>query len=140
MTAKKMSEQGLWNMVKQKLTDQGIDLENVLEMIANVGEDEVQVVCATADDLSASIEEMMGTNRNQVVMVRVDEDTEKKLAMWVETGAVKSKSEAAALFIKEGLKVRSRELDDLTDAIDDVTKAKERLRSRAKTIFGEEKS
>ncbi len=60
--------------------------------------------------------------------------------MWVETDAVKSKSEAAALFIKEGLKVRSRELDELTDAIDDVKKAKERLQSRAKKIFGEEKS
>jgi hypothetical protein len=137
---KKLSEKGLWNMIKQKLTDQGIELDNVLEMIANVDEDAVRVVCATADDLSASIEELTGANRNQVVMVRVDEDTEEKLEMWVETGAVKSKSEAAALFIKEGLKVRSRELDALTEAIDDVKKAKERLQSQAKKIFGEETS
>jgi len=101
--AKKLSEEGLWNMIKQKLTDQGIELENVLDMIANLDDSEVKVVCATGDDLAASIDELTGANRKQVVMVRVDEDTEKKLAMWVETGAVKSKSEAAALFIKEGL-------------------------------------
>ncbi len=137
---KKLSEKDLWKMVKRKLKDQGIGFENLLETLANVDETDIKVICAAEGDLSASIEELTGTNRSEVVMVRVDEETDRKLSMWVETDAVKSKSEAAALFIKEGLKVRSRELDELTDAIDDVKKAKERLQSRAKKIFGEEKS
>ena len=137
---KKASEKTLWNLIKRKLDEQGIELDNVLDMITNLDDDAVHVVCATTDDLSASIEELTGSSRNQVVMVRVDEDTEQKLGMWVETGAVKSKSEAAALFIKEGLKVRSRELNELTDAIDEVKKAKERLQSQARKIFGEDKS
>lgn len=136
----KLSEEDLWKMVKSKLKDQGIGFENLLETLANVDETDIQVICAVGGDLSASIEELTGTNRSEVVMVRVDEETDRKLSMWVETDALKSKSEAAALFIKEGLKVRSRELDELTDAIDDVKKAKERLQSRAKKIFGEEKS
>ncbi len=137
---KKLSEKDLWEMVKRKLKDQGIGFENLLETLANVDETDIKVICAAEGDLSASIEELTGTNRSEVVMVRVDEETDRKLAMWVETDAVKSKSEAAALFIKEGLKVRSRELDELTDAIDDVKKAKQRLQSRAKKIFGEGKS
>ena len=81
---------------------------------------------------------LVRTKGNEWTVVK-DEETDRKLSMWVETDAVKSKSEAAALFIKEGLKARSRELDELTDAIDDVKKAKERLQSRARKIFGKEK-
>ena len=134
---KKLSEKELWEMIKRKLEDQGIELENLLDIVANVDDADVKVVCATLDDLGASIDELAGSNRDQVVMVRVDEATVQTLSMWVETGAVKSKSEAAALFIKEGLRVRAHELDELTDAIDDVKKARERLQSRAKKIFGE---
>lgn len=136
--AKNLDEQQLWSMIKRKLADQGIELEDLLEMIGHAGEDQVAVVCATDDNLGVSLDELAESQRDQVVMVRVDEDTVQKLVMWTETGVVKSKSEAAALFIKEGLKVRKRELDELTDAIDDVKKAKDRLRSRARTIFGEE--
>jgi hypothetical protein len=135
---KKRSEKDLWEMVKRKLKEQGIGFEDLLETLDSVDEADIRVICAAAGDLSESIEELIGTNRSEVVMVRVDEETDRKLSMWVETDAVKSKSEAAALFIKEGLKVRSRELDELTDAINDVKKAKERLQSRAKKIFGKE--
>jgi hypothetical protein len=134
---KRVSEEGLWQMIKRKLEEQGIGLENLHDIVANLEDDCVKVVVATADDLGASIDELTGSNRDQVVMVRVDEDTIRKLNMWVETDAVKSKSEAAALFMKEGLKVRAKELDELTDAIDDVKKARERLQSRAREIFGE---
>jgi hypothetical protein len=55
----------------------------------------------------------------------------------VETGAVKSRSEAAALFIKEGLKVRAKELEQLRGALKGVEEAKEKLRARAREVFGE---
>ena len=135
--AKAMEEKELWELIKRKLQDQGIELENVLEMISKVDEADVAVVCATGDDLGASIEELAGTSRDKVVMVRVDESTLEKLNMWTETGMVKSKSEAAALFIKEGLKVRAQELDELSGAINEVKKAKAHLETKAKKIFGE---
>ena len=58
------------------------------------------------------------------------------LDAWVETGAVKSRSEAAALFIREGLGVRESELADLKEALEGVNEAKERLRSRASRVLG----
>ena len=69
-------------------------------------------------------------------MVRVDQETTTKLDTWVETGAVKSRSEAAALFIREGLKVRESELDRLRDVLQSYNEAKDRLRREARDAFG----
>jgi Arc/MetJ-type ribon-helix-helix transcriptional regulator len=68
-------------------------------------------------------------------MVRSDEETTKKLDAWLETGAFKSRSEAAALFIREGLKVHARELDELEEALQGVEAAKDHLKERAREVF-----
>jgi Arc/MetJ-type ribon-helix-helix transcriptional regulator len=70
-------------------------------------------------------------------MVRVDEDTKKDLDDWVETGAVKSRSEAAALFMREGIKVRSGELERLREALDKVGQARKRLQEEARQVIGD---
>jgi Arc/MetJ-type ribon-helix-helix transcriptional regulator len=71
-------------------------------------------------------------------MVRVDSETNDALDSWVQTGAVKSRSEAAALFIREGLRVRADELERLKGALDEVEAARERLRQQANHVFGGE--
>lgn len=101
------------------------------------GDSKVKVVCVTPG-LKSSVDEMGKKPREHVVMVRVDAETRDALDAWVETGAVKSRSEAAALFIREGLRVRKEELDRLRDAIGDVEKARERLRREAREVFGSE--
>lgn len=127
---------GILESVQEQLKKAGV----VVDVSAGVGKDvdadaKVKVVCVTPD-LSESVREMGETLRDQVVMVRVDEATSEALDAWVETGAVKSRSEAAALFIREGLRVRADELDKLRDALRDVEEARERLRSRVKDVFG----
>ena len=97
----------------------------------------VKVVCVTPG-LKDSVDEMGRSPRDQVVMVRVDSETSEALDAWVETGAVKSRSEAAALFIREGLRVRADELERLKEALDDVEAARERLRQQARHVFGDE--
>ena len=97
----------------------------------------VKVVCV-APGLKDSVDEMGKSPRDQVVMVRVDTETSEALDAWVETGAVKSRSEAAALFIREGLTVRADELERLKGALDDVEAARERLRQQARHVFGDE--
>ena len=97
----------------------------------------VKVVCVTPG-LKHSVDEMGKATRDQVVMVRVDSETSEALDAWVETVAVKSRSEAAALFIREGLTVRADELERLRAALEDVEKARERLREQARQVFGEE--
>ncbi len=96
----------------------------------------VKVICVSPG-LREAVEKMGKSPRDQVVMVRVDAETSADLDAWVETGAVKSRSEAAALFIREGLAVRADELARLKDALEEVEEARERLRERAREVFGE---
>jgi hypothetical protein len=49
---------------------------------------------------------------------------------------VRSRSEAAALFIREGFKVRAAELEQLQDALRAVEEAKQRLSEKAREVFG----
>ncbi len=129
---------GLWEKIQPQLRARGIDIDigEGFDFTCAEGEGpRVKVVCV-APDLKESVEEMGQTQRDQVVMVRVDESTRESLDAWVATGAVKSRSEAAALFIREGLKVRADELDRLRDAVREVQEAQERLHQRAREIFG----
>ena len=95
----------------------------------------VKVMCL-AGNLRDSVDALGDSARDHVVMVRVDEDTVNALDPWVEAGAVKSRSAAAALFIREGLKVRDPELQELEDALEDVDRAKQRLREKADDVLG----
>lgn len=93
-------------------------------------------VVAVAANLCASVDDMGASARDQVLMVRVDAGTIKTLDAWVETGAVKSRSEAAALFLREGLGVRSEELAELGEALGGVEEAKRRLHKKARKVLG----
>ncbi len=131
---------GLWEKIQPQLKARGIDIDfdvgQGFDFTCAEGEGpRVKVVCV-APDLKESVEEMGQTQRDQVVMVRVDESTLESLDAWVATGAVKSRSEAAALFIREGLKVRADELEKLRDALREVQEAQERLKQQAAEIFG----
>ena len=121
------------SMIDEQLKKEGIDLKAISEeCLSGIP---FKVVCV-ASDLEDSLREMGEGTRDQVVMVRIDDETTENLDDWVETGAVKSRSEGAALFIREGLKVRAEELSRLKDALADVKAAKEKLREQAKDVLG----
>jgi Arc/MetJ-type ribon-helix-helix transcriptional regulator len=135
----------VWHKVRAALAERGIDVDcadGEISVDCSASDEEgggprVKVVCVSPG-VKDSVDEMSRTPRDQVLMVRVDEATSRDLDAWVETGAVKSRSEAAALFIREGLKVRQAELTQLREALDDVKQAKDRLRDRAREVFGAE--
>jgi Arc/MetJ-type ribon-helix-helix transcriptional regulator len=119
--------------ISKTLEDHGIDFR-----IGLGGDDDLAnctVMCLTGD-MKTTVAEMGRSARDQVVMVRIDEETKNDLDAWIETGAVKSRSEAAALFIREGIKVRSGELEQLREALEDVSEAKKRLEERAMEVIG----
>ena len=129
---------GVFDKVRAELHKFGVDMDFPTVEIESGLEDGPRVkVVVVGHDLSDSVEEMSQSPRDQVVMVRVDEDTLAQLDSWVETGSVKSRSEAAALFIREGLKVRASELNKVKDALREVDDAREKLRKRMKEVFGE---
>ncbi len=124
----------LLGIVRDELLKKGIDLDAL--GCGDIKDSAVKVVCL-ASDLGESIQEMGQSTRDQVVMVRIDEDTCSAIDAWIEAGAIKSRSEGAALFIREGLKVRASELEKLKGALNEVKNAKERLKKKAKKIFGD---
>jgi Arc/MetJ-type ribon-helix-helix transcriptional regulator len=127
-----MKKKSQWETIREELSRFGIDLGG----LCPDSEDpcKVRVVCITPG-LAQSLTELGQTARDQVVMVRLDQETTGKLDAWVETGAVRSRSEAAALFIREGLQVRSQELEQLEDALANVQKAKNELHKKARDVL-----
>jgi hypothetical protein len=117
----------------EQLEKHGIDLETMCGCEPDPSS--VKAICMVPD-IKKSVREIGQTHRDQVVMVRIDEDTNKALDLRVETGAVKSRSEAAALFISEELIVRASELEKLKGALQDVETALERLRKKPVTCRG----
>ena len=123
----------MWQVIRDQLCAQGIDLDQMC--CGEGGASRVKVVCVPPD-MRESVREIGKTIRDQVVMVRIDEKTSRALDEWVQTEAVKSRSEAAALFISEGLRIRAKELEQLKGALGDVEEARNRLREKAQTILG----
>jgi 2-keto-4-pentenoate hydratase/2-oxohepta-3-ene-1,7-dioic acid hydratase in catechol pathway len=130
-----MTDENLWKTVIDALKERGIALEGQCCDAADPSK--IKVVCVAAN-LAESMREVGDSPRDQVIMARVDGKTAGELDAWIAAGAAKSRSEAAALFIREGLKVRAAELAELQDAVQDVQKAQERLRKRARGVFGDD--
>lgn len=126
------TKRGVWGAVEEALRKNGFDFE--LPDLTDMDPADCKVVCVPIG-LGDSLREMGKEARDQVVMVRVDDDTKQSLDAWVATGALKSRSEAAALFIREGLKVRAQELQELEGALRDLRRAKDRLERKARSIL-----
>ena len=120
-------------VVLDGLREQGIQAHAM--SCAEEADSAVRVLCVPAT-LQGSLAALGESSRDQVVMVRVDVETVEKLDAWVETGAVKSRSEAAALFMREGLSIRDGELAELEEVLSDVAEAKQRLKERAEEVLG----
>ena len=125
-----------WSFIQERLREKGIDLDDLC--CGRPPGSPVKVVCI-APGLDESYMEMGKSPRGLAVMIRTDEETSRTLDDWVETGYFKSRSEAAALFLREGLKMRADELEKLKVALDEVKAAKGKLHDKADEIFGRKK-
>ena len=79
------SSNDLWGLIQSKLRDKGIDMEALSCCAPDTSC--LKVVCLPIG-LGQSLEELGQEVRDQVVMVRVDEDTRRKLDAWVASRAV----------------------------------------------------
>ena len=110
----------------------------ISESIGDIVEEMNQTVRTTvekgtahAERLGESLKETiqgMRTGRDNVVMVRVDDNSKSKLDELLDAGIVSSRSEAAAFLIAEGIKARSQLFDTISGKVEDIRKKKEELR------------
>ena len=123
------------------MTEKNTDQEEKRRLSENVDEivDEVNKTVRTAivkgvdaaetigENIRDTIQGMKGSREN-VVMVRVDQESLDRLDDLVESGIMGSRSEAAAFLIAEGIKSRQGLFNRIGEKISEIRRAKEELR------------
>lgn len=102
---------------------------SVRESVKDVAQKTGEVVNKATESISKAIESALSA-RDHVVMVRVNDDSLKKLDALVQSGIFKSRSESAAFLIGEGIKGQAVLFDSIAQKIEEI----ERLRSELKSI------
>ena len=86
---------------------------------------------STAESIGENIRETVQgvrSNRDNVVMVRMDDESLGKVDELVEAGIVNSRSEAAAMLITDGIKAKQGLFDRIAAKVEEIRQAKEELR------------
>lgn len=112
----------------------GVDAEALAECAGSEGA-RIVVVQASLEDARKSLSDAA---RDHVIMARVNSETAQALDRWVDVGLAKSRSEAAALFMQEGLQMRAADLARLASAFDGLDEARQRLKREAAAVLGSE--
>jgi Arc/MetJ-type ribon-helix-helix transcriptional regulator len=89
-----------------------------------------EVLNKATESISKAIESALAA-RDHVVMVRVNDDSLRQLDALVQSGIFKSRSEAAAFLISEGIKAQEPLFGRIAERIREI----ERLRSELKDII-----
>ena len=87
----------------------------------------------TAESIKKVIDKALAS-RNTVLTIRVNDESNQKMNMLVDSGLFKSRSESAAFLIQEG--IRSRE--DLFGKIEGKLKKMDKIKEELKSIVSEE--
>ena len=110
-----------------------VDVDRIAEELEEAGVTGLHksTLAAMFEDLDETVESVRG-KRSNVVMVRVSQDSLERLDDLVECGVTRSRSEAAAFLISEGVKARTDLFEKIADQTRLIRKAKERLKELLK--------
>jgi hypothetical protein len=125
-----MSKQVIDGASRAALQGLGVDVDALLSGREGA---RVVVVQATMED---AVKTLGSASRDQVVMTRISSATAQALDSWVDAGIAKSRSEAAALFLQEGLLIREPDLEELSDALRTLESARKAVKSKAEALIG----
>ncbi len=116
------------NQERRTISD---SIGDIVEEVNQTVRTTVEKGTAQAERLGENLKETiqgMRAGRDNVVMVRVDDNSKSKLDELLDAGIVNSRSEAAAFLIAEGIKARSQLFDTISGKVEDIRKKKEELR------------
>ncbi|HMF57375.1 MAG TPA: hypothetical protein VK619_13615 [Pyrinomonadaceae bacterium] len=89
---------------------------------------------AIGRDISRTIERAISAKDDYVVAVKVSEDAQEKLEQLVQAGVFRSRAEAAAYLIDEGIRTQSALFDRVQQKLSEI----ERLRAELRGMVGKE--
>jgi len=108
-------------------------LNDLAASVKDVAQRTGDVINKATESIGKAIDSALSA-RDHVVMVRVNDEALRKIEALAESGIFKSRSEAAAFLISEGVKAQSALFKRIEEKIDQI----ERLRSELKTIVDEQ--
>jgi Arc/MetJ-type ribon-helix-helix transcriptional regulator len=119
-------------MDNTKQQDPGKKGKNQVESaISEIGDQMERLATKTAESIRKAIDKALAS-RNTVLTIRVNEESNKKLTMLVDTGLFRSRSESAAFLIEAGIRSQEALFNRIKDKLETIDKIREEL----KTIVG----
>jgi Arc/MetJ-type ribon-helix-helix transcriptional regulator len=109
--------------------------DDIASSVKEVAQKTGEVINKATESIGKAIESALSA-RDHVVMVRVNDDSLRKLDALVQSGIFKSRSESAAFLISEGIKAQEVLFSRIAERISEI----ERLRSELKEIVRPEES
>lgn len=109
--------------------------DDIASSVKEVAQKTGEVLNRATESIGKAIESALSA-RDHVVMVRVNDDSLKRLDALVQSGIFKSRSEAAAFLISEGTKAQEPLFERISERISEI----ERLQSELKSIVNEQKT
>ena len=103
--------------------------DDLASSVKEVAQKTGEALDKATESIGKAIESALAA-RDHVVMVRVNDDSLKSLDALVQSGIFKSRSEAAAFLISEGVKAQAALFERISERIKEI----ERLRSELKDI------
>lgn len=110
-------------------SDHRVGLNNFASSVKEVAQKTGEVLNKATESIEKAINSALAA-RDHVVMVRVNEDSLKRIEELVQSGIFKSRSEAAAFLISEGIKSQTELFGRIESKIGEI----ERLRAELKGI------
>ncbi len=107
--------------------------DQIVAKIEEIGSQVEKLAIKTTASIKKAIDQALA-NRNIVLTIRVNEESNKKLNMLVDAGLFKSRSESAAFLIEEGIKSQGPLFKKITERLEKI----DRIREELKNIVTEE--
>jgi Arc/MetJ-type ribon-helix-helix transcriptional regulator len=122
------------NRMPNNESKQQSGFDDIATSVKEVAQKTGEVLNRATESIGKAIESALSA-RDHVVMVRVNDESLKRLDALVQSGIFKSRSEAAAFLISEGVKAQQTLFDRISERIKEI----ERLQSELKGIVNEQK-
>lgn len=96
------------------------------ETLEEIGSQVERMASRTAASLKKVWDKTL-SSRNTVLTIRVDDDSNEKMNMLVDSGIFRSRSESAAFLIKEGIKSQEAIFAKISDKMEKIEKIKKEI-------------
>ncbi|HYH86508.1 MAG TPA: hypothetical protein VEX60_13735 [Pyrinomonadaceae bacterium] len=121
-------------MIPEDDGEQGHERERTASSVREMASRIPESLSSIGRDISRTIERALSAKDDYVVAVKVSHEAQERLDQLVQAGVFRSRAEAAAFLIDEGIKAQSELIDRVSTKLSEI----ERLRAELRGMIGRE--